>query len=116
MPALLALRSVLSGLISLFPLFALAACAPYAARPLAVSERPALAIVNVTVVDAETGLRTRGSTILVTGDTIAAVGSNVAIPAGAHRIDGSGKFAIPGLWDMHTHHQASGRESLELSS
>jgi imidazolonepropionase-like amidohydrolase len=30
------------------------------------------------------------------------------------RVDGTGKFLIPGLWDMHSHNQASGAESLEL--
>jgi hypothetical protein len=30
------------------------------------------------------------------------------------RIDGAGKFLIPGLWDMHSHNQATGTESLDL--
>ncbi len=31
------------------------------------------------------------------------MGSDVPPPAGARVIDGTGKFAIPGLWDMHAH-------------
>src|SRR5690606_37125455 len=44
-------------------------------------------------------------TVVVTGDRIVAVGPNaeVEIPSGARRIDGSGKFLIPGLAEMHGH-------------
>ena len=43
-------------------------------------------------------------TVVVDGNTIAAVGdSQVTIPSGAKRIDGSGKYLIPGLMDIHVH-------------
>jgi len=29
-------------------------------------------------------------------------------------VDGTGRFLIPGLWDMHSHHQGTGAESVEL--
>ena len=44
-------------------------------------------------------------TIVITGDRIVAVGpaSEVAIPAGAKRIDAAGKTIMPGLVDAHAH-------------
>ena len=44
-------------------------------------------------------------TVLVDGQRIVAVGptATTAVPAGARRIDGIGKFLIPGLIDMHVH-------------
>jgi imidazolonepropionase-like amidohydrolase len=42
---------------------------------------------------------------MIAGGHITSVGPSdrVSIPAGAHVVDGSGKFLIPGLWDMHGH-------------
>lgn len=42
-------------------------------------------------------------TLLVEGDTIKAVGANVAIPANAKVIDASGKTITPGYVDAHAH-------------
>jgi imidazolonepropionase-like amidohydrolase/Tol biopolymer transport system component len=44
-------------------------------------------------------------TVVVEGNRIRAVGSRaeVAVPAGAHVIDGAGKTVIPGLVDVHWH-------------
>jgi imidazolonepropionase-like amidohydrolase len=56
---------------------------------------------NVRVFDGERViLRT---TVVVTGNTIAAVAPDAAIPAGATVIDGNGKTLLPGLIDAHTH-------------
>lgn len=33
----------------------------------------------------------------------------------ADRVDGTGKFLVPGLWDMHVHLRASGGESLDVA-
>ena len=43
------------------------------------------------------------STVIITGTRLTAVGPNASasIPAAARVVDGSGKFLIPGLWDMH---------------
>ncbi len=47
----------------------------------------------------------RNATILVDGNRIAAIGpaAQVKVPAGARRIDVSGKYVVPGLVDAHAH-------------
>lgn len=69
------------------------------------SESASLAIVRVTVIDCSGAPASPDSTVLITGDSIAAVGpsSAVEIPAGSRVVDAQGKFLIPGLWDMHGH-------------
>lgn len=44
-------------------------------------------------------------TVIVMGDRIAAVGrtGKIRVPKGAQVIDATGKYLIPGLWDMHVH-------------
>ncbi|HWT14189.1 MAG TPA: amidohydrolase family protein [Patescibacteria group bacterium] len=42
-------------------------------------------------------------TVLVEGDTIKAVGTNVVVPANARSIDASGKTIVPGYIDVHAH-------------
>jgi imidazolonepropionase-like amidohydrolase len=64
-----------------------------------------LVFLDVTVIDVRRGRRRPGRTVLVAGGRIAAVGDRgaVSIPAGAVRVDGRGKFLIPGLVDLHVH-------------
>lgn len=73
-----------------------------------------IAITNVTIVNVETGAREPAMNIVTKGGQIAAVGRGMSVLKTAVRVDGSGKFLVPGLWDMHSHNQASGVESLEL--
>jgi hypothetical protein len=73
-----------------------------------------VAITDVTVIDVTTGGRRTGVTVLARGDRIAAIGPGITIPRGAIRVNGKGKFLIPGLWDMHSHHQGTGAECLDL--
>ena len=68
--------------------------------------RPApLAIVNVTVIDVEAGERVPGQNVLVRGSRIERVGpaAHVGVPAGAAVVDGTGRYLLPGLADMHVH-------------
>ena len=67
-------------------------------------ERPAgLLINNVTVIDAASGVRAR-QTVLIQGGRIVAVGpANTIYATAVEMIDGTGKYLIPGLWDMHVH-------------
>jgi imidazolonepropionase-like amidohydrolase len=49
-----------------------------------------------------TGPAIEGGTVLIVGGKIAAVGTNVAIPAGAERIDATGKLVTPGFINSST--------------
>ena len=59
--------------------------------------------VNVIPMDRERVLR--GQTVVVRDGLISEVGDarKVRVPPGAERIDGRGKYLLPGLVDMHTH-------------
>lgn len=85
----------------------LSACDRMSAR---IDTRP-LAIVDVTVIEVETGGFREGMSILIRADTIAALGpsAEVRVPDDAIRVDGRGRWLIPGLWDMHTHAHRRGR-------
>ena len=62
-----------------------------------------LAITHVTIIDPEGGPPQSDMTVLVRDGRIARVErTGAAIPA-AIRVDGRGKFLIPGLWDAHVH-------------
>lgn len=63
------------------------------------------AITHVSVIDVESGRVNARQTVVWRGRTITAVGEETRVkpPAGARVIDGSGKYLIPGLWDMHAH-------------
>jgi len=64
-----------------------------------------LAISNVTIVDATGAPAKPNMTVMITGDRLTKIAKagEVAIPKNAQVIDGTGKFLIPGLWDMHVH-------------
>ncbi|MFN2571613.1 MAG: hypothetical protein ABR537_08390 [Gemmatimonadales bacterium] len=57
-----------------------------------------IAITGGTVYSAS-GPKIENATVLIRDGRIAAVGSNIAVPAGATRIDASGKWVTPGLID-----------------
>ena len=75
--------------------------APAAARPAAA---PVL-IKNATVLTASHGTL-ENTDILMRGGKIAAIGANLAAPAGGRTIDATGKFVIPGIIDAHSHSMA----------
>lgn len=84
------------------PLFALIAVL-LTASPLAARD-DVWFIDNVTLIDGRGGTPVSGAAVVVEGErihTVSAVG--VEPPPGALRIDGSGKYLIPGLMDMHIH-------------
>lgn len=61
-----------------------------------------LAIENVTVIDAANGVR-ENQTVVVRGDTIISVADAGALTNAVEVVDGTGRYLIPGLWDMHVH-------------
>lgn len=74
-----------------------------------VQSDPPLVITSVSVVDVSANSATSAlrvnQTVVIRAGRIAAVGDSTTtvIPSGAQRINGGGKFLIPGLWDMHAH-------------
>lgn len=77
---------------------ALAAGAALAAAPLAAQT---IAIEGGTV-HTMAGAPIQNGTVLIRNGRIVAVGANVAVPAGARRIDARGKVVTPGLFDSGT--------------
>ena len=63
------------------------------------------AFVNVSVIPMTGEGLLRGHTVIVQGDRIVDLGlpSQVSVPEGAERIDGTGRFLLPGLAEMHGH-------------
>ena len=59
-------------------------------------------IKNATILTA-VGPRIEGGSVLLKDGKIAAVGKDIAVPADAVVIDGTGKFVTPGLIDDHSH-------------
>jgi imidazolonepropionase-like amidohydrolase len=67
------------------------------------------AFLDVAVVPMDTERVLQNQTVLVEGGRITALGpsAKVKVPAGAVRIDGRGKYLMPGLADMHPHGRLS---------
>lgn len=66
--------------------------------------------VNVIPIDRERVIANQ--TVIVKDGVITAIGDarRVKVPSGAVRVDGKGKYLIPGLVDMHTHLLSDGEE------
>jgi cytosine/adenosine deaminase-related metal-dependent hydrolase len=60
---------------------------------------------HVTIIDVTGSPPRRDTTVVIAGDRISAIGdsANISLPADAQIVDATGKFLIPGLWDMHVH-------------
>ncbi|MEX2260724.1 MAG: amidohydrolase family protein [Bryobacteraceae bacterium] len=79
-------------------LLALSGCKPP-------EEANVTAIIGAVLIDGNGGAPISDSVVVVAGSRIVAAGSrtNVTIPASSEKIDGRGKFLLPGLVDMHVH-------------
>ncbi len=79
----------------------LAALAPVRAQ----AQQPVTAFENVSVIPMDRERVLTGQTVVVERDRIVAMGpaKQVRVPTNAVRIDGHGKFLLPGLGDCHTH-------------
>ncbi len=92
---------------------ALPAAAQSASGPVRYPSAPAVpaldtattAFVNVSVLPMDRERVLRDQTVLVRAGRITAVGAanGVTVPAGARRVDGRGKFLMPGFAEMHGH-------------
>src|SRR5215472_4444800 len=70
------------------------------------------AITGARVIDG-TGEPARVETVVVRGDRIVAVGPDVPVPADAQIIHADGETLLPGLFDLHTHLNASATDAPE---
>lgn len=70
----------------------------------AVTTRP-IAITHVTVIDATGAPAKADTTVVITDGRISSIGPSAQLktPEAAQIVDATGKFLIPGLWDMHVH-------------
>ena len=69
------------------------------------NQQKALVFTHVTVIDATGAPAKPDMTVVIKGGRIAALGktANLDVPENAHVVDATGKFLIPGLWDMHNY-------------
>jgi imidazolonepropionase-like amidohydrolase len=92
------------------PALFLAACKP--------SEEPGVkAIVGAVLMDGTGGPPISDSVVTIEGSRIRAVGNRASlpVPADSDKIDGSGKFLVPGLIDFAAPLNTSGRRDIEQS-
>jgi imidazolonepropionase-like amidohydrolase len=77
------------------------------ALPCAQADTPvqSLVLTHVTVIDMTGEPPKADRTVIITGDRIVALGrsGDVVVPPNALVVDATGKFLIPGLWDIHMH-------------
>ncbi len=80
-------------------------CAPVGRAQSAEGAGVSLVFTHATIVDVSSGALERDMYVVVTGERIEQVGTkhHVKIPKDGKVIDATGKFMIPGLWDMHVH-------------
>lgn len=60
---------------------------------------------HVTVIDATGSAPQKDMTVVISGDRISAIAGTIDERqfTNAEMVDATGKFLIPGLWDMHVH-------------
>ena len=90
-------------------LFCVAAAAVHAHAPQAPAApqgpQATVAFTNVHVVPMDSERVLQDQTVIVRGDRIVSIGpaASASVPAGATRVDGRGKYLMPGLAEMHGH-------------
>ena len=86
-------------------MLAMLICAPTSRAQFMEGAGVSLVFTHVTIADVASGALEMDMYVIVTGDRIEQVGTkhHVKIPKDGKIIDATGKFMIPGLWDMHVH-------------
>jgi hypothetical protein len=99
------IAQIAGGLALLLAVAFAAAVAWPTKEPMAVRQSGRLAITNVAVVDIRAGRTVPSQTVILSGNRITSVApADLArIPTGTRMIDGTGKYLMPALWDMHAH-------------
>jgi imidazolonepropionase-like amidohydrolase len=82
-----------------------AAAAAFAALPQTPTDTSAIVFTDVAVVPMDRERVLEGQHVVVRGDRITAIGpaATVRVPTGARRVDGRGKYLMPGIAEMHAH-------------
>ncbi len=81
--------------------------------PAAIAEAQTItAITGARVIDG-TGTPARVETVVISGNRIVAVSDHAEIPAGARVVDATGETLVPGLFDLHTHLNASATDAVD---
>jgi imidazolonepropionase-like amidohydrolase len=75
-----------------------------------------LAITHVAVASMADAQIAPNQTILIAGNHIADIGHDLPVSSGLKIVDGSGRFAVPGLWDMHVHVLNEGGDRVALDA
>src|SRR5205814_10191149 len=90
------MRWLLTGLLLLAPVV-----------PSAADDATTVVFTGVTLVDMEAGKLVPNRAVVVTGPKVTAVvaAEGFRPPDGATVVPAAGKYLIPGLWDMHVHHE-----------
>ncbi len=74
-----------------------------------------LLITNINVIDVATGEVLPNRIVAIDGDSITAIYSKTIKPGKETEVvDGSGKYLIPGLWDMHVHNNWNYEDTNDL--
>jgi imidazolonepropionase-like amidohydrolase len=97
-------RAAIQWFLTIAVAISVAACSSYPT---------AIAITDVTLIDATGAPPQQDMTVLVADGRISAIGrsAQVAVPNHYKQVDGAGKFLIPGLADMHVHLTGAGEPS-----
>src|SRR5688572_30747961 len=71
----------------------------------AFTDGPSIAVINVNVIPMSRNTVLESQTLIIRNGKIVELGptNKIKIPAGVKTVDGSKKFLIPGLFDMHAH-------------
>ena len=85
----------------------MAVAAAMASAPAAAKQATAdLLLRHATIVDVAAGRTIRDQAVAISGNEIVEVGPDAEVSrrfSAGHSVDASGKFVMPGLWDMHVH-------------
>lgn len=92
--------------VCLFEIFLIAGCSIKSHKAsLSSDKKEQLVLQNITVVNVKTGSLLENRTVVVQGNRILEINrsGNVNLSGDEQIIDGTGKYVIPGLWNMHVH-------------
>jgi imidazolonepropionase-like amidohydrolase/ketosteroid isomerase-like protein len=96
--------------------FSLALILSLISSTIAQTKSKPIVFTHVTVIDGTGAAAQNDMAVIIADGKIADIGkfSEIKLPKKSQVIDASGKFLIPGLWDMHVHLSKAGENTLPL--